>query len=86
MAPPGRAPAASACEPNRKIIEQAGSRGRNAVAIYQALVSDTVSRRSTPATAGSYPGYEDARRGKFESSPLGWHLSRLAAMALRCKR
>ena len=37
---PGRAPAASACEPYREMIEQAVSRGRNAVAIYQDLVSD----------------------------------------------
>jgi len=36
--PPGRAPAASACEPYREIIEEAASRGRNAVAIYQDLV------------------------------------------------
>src|SRR5579872_45103 len=36
--PPGRAPAASACEPYREIIEQAVRRGRNAVAIYQDLV------------------------------------------------
>jgi hypothetical protein len=37
---PGRAPAASACEPYREIIEQAARRGRNAVAIYQDLVND----------------------------------------------
>jgi transposase len=36
--PPGRAPTASACHPYRAIIEQAVSRGRNAVAIYQDLV------------------------------------------------
>jgi transposase len=36
--PPGRAPASSACEPYREIIEEAASRGRNAVAIYQDLV------------------------------------------------
>jgi transposase len=38
--PPGRAPTASACEPYRELIEQALSRGRNAMAIYQDLVSD----------------------------------------------
>jgi transposase len=38
--PPGRAPAASACEPYREIIEQAVGRGRNAMAIYQDLVGD----------------------------------------------
>jgi transposase len=36
---PGRAPAASACEPHRDFIEQSMSKGRNAVAIWQDLVS-----------------------------------------------
>lgn len=35
-----RAPAASACEPYRELIEDAITRGRNAVAIYQDLVDD----------------------------------------------
>src|SRR5207245_383942 len=38
--PPGRAPAASACEPYREIIKEAADRGRNAVAIYQDLVTE----------------------------------------------
>jgi transposase len=38
--PPGRAPTASACEPYRELVEQALARGRNAMAIYQDLVSD----------------------------------------------
>jgi transposase len=38
--PPGRAPSASACEPYRELIEFALGRGRNAMAIYQDLVSD----------------------------------------------
>ena len=38
--PPGRAPTASACEPFRERIEAALTQGRNAVAIYQDLVSD----------------------------------------------
>jgi transposase len=38
--PPGRSPAASSCEPYRELIEQAVGRGRNAVAIYQDLVSE----------------------------------------------
>jgi hypothetical protein len=38
--PPGRAPTASACEPYRELIEQGLARGRNAMAIYQDLVSD----------------------------------------------
>ncbi len=37
---PGRAPSASACEPYRELIEPAVRQGRNAVAIYQDLVSD----------------------------------------------
>jgi len=36
--PPGRAPAASACEPFREVIVEAIARGRNAVAIWQDLV------------------------------------------------
>jgi transposase len=35
---PGRAPAASACEPFREVIVEALARGRNAVAIWQDLV------------------------------------------------
>jgi transposase len=38
--PPGRAPSASACEPYRELIEQAVGRGRNAMAIYQDLVTE----------------------------------------------
>jgi transposase len=38
--PPGGAPAASACEPYREIIERAVGLGRNAMAIYQDLVSE----------------------------------------------
>jgi transposase len=37
---PGRAPAASACEPYRDVILEALGRGRNAVAIWQDLVDD----------------------------------------------
>src|SRR6266436_1462140 len=37
---PGRSPSASTCEPYRKIIEGALSKGRNAVAIYQDLVDN----------------------------------------------
>ena len=37
---PGRAPSASACEPYRERIEAAVALGRNAVAIYQDLVTD----------------------------------------------
>ena len=37
---PGRAPAASACESFREVIEEAASRGRNAMAIWQDLVDD----------------------------------------------
>ncbi len=38
--PPGRAPAASACEPYRELIELALARGRDAMAIYRDLVDD----------------------------------------------
>src|SRR5215510_10854420 len=38
--PTSRAPTASACEPYRKLIEQAFARGRNAMAIWQDLVDD----------------------------------------------
>jgi transposase len=37
--PPQRAPSASACEPYRELIEEAVGRDRNAMAIYQDLVS-----------------------------------------------
>jgi transposase len=37
---PGRAPAASACEPYRELIEAALASGRNATAIWQDLVDD----------------------------------------------
>jgi transposase len=37
---PGRAPAASSCEPYRELIELGLSRGRNAMAIWQDLVDD----------------------------------------------
>jgi transposase len=38
--PTSRAPTASACEPYRELIEQALTRGRNAMAIWQDLVDD----------------------------------------------
>jgi transposase len=38
--PPGRAPAASACEPYRDVIVEALQRGRNAMAIFQDLYDD----------------------------------------------
>ena len=40
LAPPGRAPRASTCEPYRELIVEALSRGRNAMAIWQDLVDD----------------------------------------------
>ena len=39
-APPGRAPAASACEPYREVIQLAVARGRDAMAIWRDLVDD----------------------------------------------
>lgn len=38
--PPGRSPQASACEPFREIIEEALTRRRNAIAIWQGLVDE----------------------------------------------
>ncbi len=38
--PPGRAPAASACEPYRELIQAALARGRDAMAIWRDLVDD----------------------------------------------
>jgi transposase len=40
MRQPSRAPSASACEPYRELIEQGLRLGRNAMAIYQDLVTD----------------------------------------------
>ena len=40
LAPPGRAPAASACEPYRELIEVALALGRDAIAIWRDLVDD----------------------------------------------
>jgi hypothetical protein len=39
---PGRAPSASACEPYRDLIEQGLRIGRNAMAIYQDLLTDLI--------------------------------------------
>jgi hypothetical protein len=39
--PPGRSPAASACEPYRELVELGLSRGRDAMAIWQGLVSES---------------------------------------------
>jgi transposase len=50
--PPTRSPFASACEPYRELIELALARGRNAMAIWQDLVSET----------GFTSGYQSVRR------------------------
>jgi transposase len=50
--PPTRSPAASACEPYRELIELGLARGRNAMAIWQDLVSE----------AGFTSGYQSVRR------------------------
>ena len=72
--PPTRSPSASACEPYRELIELALARGRNAMAIWQDLVSE----------AGFTSGYQSVRRfvGKLRgardpaSSPRDRHRSR----------
>jgi len=50
--PPSRSPSASACEPYRELIDLALARGRDAMAIWQDLVSD----------AGFTSGYQSVRR------------------------
>jgi transposase len=54
VAPPGRSPQASACEPYREWIEQAVHRGRQAMAIWQDLVDDP--------TNGFDAGYASVQR------------------------
>jgi hypothetical protein len=49
---PGRSPTASACEPCRELIELAVARGRNAMAIWQNLLSQ----------AGFDRGYQSVKR------------------------
>ena len=58
--PPGRAPTASACEPFRERIEAALTQGRNAVAIYQDLVSD----HGFPASYASVRRFVRRLRGR----------------------
>jgi len=60
--PPTRNPSASACEPYRELIELALTRGRNAMAIWQDLVSE----------AGFTSGYQSVRRfvGKLRGVPI----------------
>jgi len=58
--PPPRSPSASACEPYRELIELGLARGRNAMAIWQDLVSET----------GFTSSYQSVRRfvGKLRGS------------------
>jgi len=60
--PPSRSPSASACEPYRELIELALTRGRNAMAIWQDLISE----------AGFTSGYQSVRRfvGKLRGAPI----------------
>ena len=58
--PPGRAPTASACEPFRERIEAALTQRRNAVAIYQDLVSD----HGFPASYASVRRFVRRLRGR----------------------
>ena len=57
---PGRAPTTSACEPFRERIEAALTQGRNAVAIYQDLVSD----HGFPASYASVRRFVRRLRGR----------------------
>ena len=60
--PPSRSPSASACEPYRELIELGLARGRNAMAIWQDLVSE----------AGFTSGYQSVRRfvGKLRGASV----------------
>ena len=58
--PPGRAPTASACEPFRERIEAALTTRRNAVALYQDLVSD----HGFPASYASVRRFVRRLRGR----------------------
>jgi len=58
--PPGRAPAASACEPYRELIDAALARGRDAMAIWRDLVDD----HGFPAQYSSVRRFVIARRGQ----------------------
>jgi transposase len=64
---PGRAPSASACEPYREIIDEALGRGRNAVAIYQDLVSE----HGFPGKYASVMRYVRRLRGERVREPFG---------------
>ena len=67
-------PAASACEPYRELIEQAVSRGRNAVAIYQDLVSDhgfAAKYASVRRFVARLRGRADARRARRDQHGPG---------------
>ena len=57
--PPSRSPIASACEPYRELIEQGLRRGRNAVAIWQ----DLVSQHGFPARYASVRRFVHTLRG-----------------------
>jgi len=59
----GRAPCASACEPFREVIEEALSRGRNAMAIWQDLVDD----HGFPARYASVKRFVGKLRGSTPS-------------------
>jgi transposase len=59
LPPPGRAPAASACEPYRELIEQKLKLGRNSMAIWQDLVGD----HGFPAGYASVRRYVAGLRG-----------------------
>jgi len=62
VAPPTRSPSPSACEPYRELIELGLARGRNAMAIWQDLVSE----------AGFTSGYQSVRRfvGKLRGTQV----------------
>lgn len=73
--PPGRAPAASACEPFRERITEAVSHDRNAKAIWQDLVDGIAPIRGTVPlrchSRGSVLAFE-GHRVQWTRACLGW--------------
>ena len=82
LAPPGRAPRASTCEPYRELIVEALGRGRNAMAIWQDLVDDHgfpgryASVRRFVATLRDPPA---ARKRRSTTARARWSVTRTPA-------
>ena len=68
LAPPGRAPRASTCEPYRELIGEALGRGRNAMRSGRIWSTTTGFRGATPVSAASSRRCAPARRWRPASS------------------